>query len=388
MLRMLSAHFDVDLVSLAHDQEEAGHAGELRGMLQHVDVAVVPRLRNLIRGALAFAGSRPLTHLLLDAPDMRQLLRRIAHERPPDAVIAYCSGMARFAMEPPLARIPCVLDMVDADSAKWAALAETAGLPKRLIYAREARCLSRFEVAAMRHGRSTLVVNQREQEILHGLDPAARVLVMENGVDLDTFMPPAAPTPSASVVFCGVMNYAPNEEGARWIAREVWPEVRRVRPDAQLQLVGASPSDAVSALASEANGIIVTGTVPDVRPYLWNAAVSAAPLWTARGIQNKVLEAIAAGLPAIVTPPVSEGLPPEAHGACIQAASPDAFARAIIDMLALSPDERRARARQASLAPLAWRQRLRDLPDLVRDAIARRTDTRDARPRAAAAARD
>jgi sugar transferase (PEP-CTERM/EpsH1 system associated) len=373
MLRVLSGRADVDLISLVHDDEEEAHAGDLEGVAQHVYVARAPKLRNLVRGALSLAGSRPLTHSLLDAPGIRGLLRRAAQAHPPDAVFAYCSGMARFAMMSPLAQVPCVLDMVDADSAKWSALAKTSGFPKSLIYAREGRCLSRFEIDAMRHAKTTLVVNERERQLLHGLDPQARVLVMENGVDLDSFAPPDAPSAAPDVVFCGVMNYAPNEEGARWIARDVWPLVRQTRPDARLVLVGATPSPLVKALASDAHNIVVTGTVPDVRPYLWKASVAAAPLWTARGVQNKVLEAIAAGLPAAITPPVAEGLPPEAHPACTLASTPEAFARALLELLALSPFERRARAHRASLAPLAWRERLRALPDLLEEA-ARSTD--------------
>ena len=114
----------------------------------------------------------------------------------------------------------------------------------------------------------------------------------------------------------GVMNYAPNVEGAVWLAREVWPIVRSARPDARLTLIGASPSAEVVALASDRTGVVVTGTVPDVRPYLWRAAVAAAPLQIARGIQNKVLEAVAAGLPCVVTPQVAEGLPREVVPAC------------------------------------------------------------------------
>jgi sugar transferase (PEP-CTERM/EpsH1 system associated) len=368
MLRVLSGRADVDIISLVHDAEEEAHAGDLKDLAQHVYVARAPKLRNLARGALSLLGSRPLTHSLLDAPGIRGLLRRVAKTHPPDAVLAYCSGMARFAMTPPLANVPCVLDMVDADSAKWSALAKTAGFPKSLIYAREGQCLSRFEIDAMRHAKTTLVVNERERQLLHALDPQARVLVMENGVDLDSFAPPDPPSAAPDVVFCGVMNYAPNEEGARWIAREVWPLVRAARPDARLLLVGATPSPLVKSLASDTDRIVVTGTVPDVRPFLWNASVSAAPLWTARGVQNKVLEAIAAGLPAAITPPVAEGLPPEAHPACSLASSADAFARAVLDLLALSPAERRARAHTASLARLAWRERLRDLPDLLAEA--------------------
>jgi sugar transferase (PEP-CTERM/EpsH1 system associated) len=365
MLRALSPHADLELVSLAHDDDEMTHAGDLDGLVKRVHVARVPQLRNLVRGGLSLAGTRPLTHSLLDAPDIYPAIDEIVRTRKPDALFAYCSGMVRFAMAPPLAEIPCVLDMVDADSAKWSALAQTSGFPKSLIYAREARYLSRFEVAAMRHAKTTIVVNEREQKLLNDLDPSTPVIVIENGVDLDSFAPTTPPSEAPSIVFCGVMNYAPNEEGARWIAREVWPSVRQARPDAQLFLVGASPSPAVRALASDADGIIVTGTVPDVKPYLWNASAAAAPLWTARGVRfgwqsfqhgwrDHRGQASGDRFQHFVL-----------HAACSLASAPDAFARAIVDLLALTPTERRARATAAPLAALAWRERLKDLPRIM-----------------------
>jgi glycosyltransferase involved in cell wall biosynthesis len=255
--------------------------------------------------------------------------------------------------------------MIDADSAKWSALANINRPPLRQIYRREARLLGAFEAAAMRRAFATLVVNEKERSALQVLAPERPIVVMENGVDLRSFMPADAPSPSASVVFCGVMNYAPNAQGAVWLAREVWPRVRRHRPDAELLLIGASPSAEVLALASESAGIVVTGTVPDVRPYLWRAAVAAAPLQVARGIQNKVLEAVAAGLPCVVTREVADGLPAEVAPACPVAGNAEEFASALLEMLRRTPAERRAAATGADLRSLQWSTRLEPLVPLL-----------------------
>jgi polysaccharide biosynthesis protein PslH len=371
LIRTLAREFEVDVLSLVHDEEEASHASSMTDLCHAVYVARVPRLMNLARGAVYFPTGRPLTHVLLDSPEVRQHITRLMAGRRPDLVFAFCSGMARFALEPPLDAIPCLLDMVDADSAKWADLSLVASGPKRLVYTREAKGLARFEVKAMRHAYRTLVVNQRERDILHGLAPDARIDVMENGVDLASFAPPGPPASApanATVVFCGVMNYVPNEQGALWLVNAVWPAVRAARPDARLVLVGASPTAAVQALA--APDITVTGTVDDVKPYLWNAAVAAAPLWTARGIQNKVLEAVAAGLPCVVVPPVAEGLPPEVTPACPVATSAAAFAETLLGLLAATPEARREQARQARIDALAWERRLGGLNGLAREAAA------------------
>src|SRR5262249_15178353 len=176
---------------LVHDDEEAAQVGAMQSFTASVQIARVPRLQNLARGLLYLPTHRPLTHTLLDSPELAPAIARVIENHPPDVVLAFCSGMARFAMTPPLLHVPCVLDMVDADSAKWSAMAASSHLPKRWIYAREARTLSRFEVDAMRHARATLIVNDRERQTLQALDATARLLVMENGVDLDMFLPKA-----------------------------------------------------------------------------------------------------------------------------------------------------------------------------------------------------
>jgi sugar transferase (PEP-CTERM/EpsH1 system associated) len=302
---------------------------------------------------------------MLDAPGLDSAITEIVGAHRPDVVLAYCTGVARLALEPTLAAIPLVLDFVDVDSAKWAALGATTAPPRAWIYRRESKRLAQFEQLAARHAVTNLVATDKERETLLGLAPDASVDVIQNGVDAENLRPPDPPAPSSTVVFCGVMNYPPNEEAASWMAREVWPLVRRRKPDARLQLVGSHPTTAVRSLASTEVGIEVTGHVPDVRPYLWRAALAAAPLLTARGVQNKVLEAVAAGLPTVITPVVAEGLPPEVMPACVTAGDPAAFADAVVSLLNLSPAERRNRALSADMGALSWDRRLDRLQDII-----------------------
>jgi glycosyltransferase involved in cell wall biosynthesis len=153
-----------------------------------------------------------------------------------------------------------------------------------------------------------------------------------------------------------------------WFAREVWPSIRASVPAARLAIVGAQPTRAVRALADAGRGIEVTGTVPDVRPYLWAGAVSVAPLHTARGVQTKVLEAVAAGLPAVVTPAVLEGVPAEVAPACLVAGDAGTFALQVVSLLKATPAQRQAQAGRAALSSLRWEERLKDLPGLLEEA--------------------
>jgi glycosyltransferase involved in cell wall biosynthesis len=195
---------------------------------------------------------------------------------------------------------------------------------------------------------------------------------MPNGVDLGSLRPPDASASGAEVVFCGVMNYEPNVEGVLWFARDVWPIIVGRQPNARFRIVGSSPSRAIRQLAEKYSSITVTGTVPDVRTYLWNAAVSVAPLKIARGLQNKVLEALAAGLPVVVTSTVMEGLPDEAHAGCSIANDADAFAEETLALLALSGAERRRLASRADLTALSWESQLRPLLGILEDAASHR----------------
>lgn len=365
-LRALAARYEVHLLSLVHDEEERSHAEDLKDVAASVTVALVAKVRALMRALVTLATRRPLTHALLDSPAFRPALATLLRRTTPDVVLAFCSGMARFALEPPLARVPFILDMVDVDSAKWRALAATGRRPLKWVYARESVVLARFEARATRQAGVTFVVNEREAATLRALSGCdARVEIMENGVDLHRLQPPAPPGPSTDVVFCGVMNYAPNEEGALWLAKNVWPSVVAARPDARLVLVGANPTSRLRALEASNRSIVVTGSVPDVRPYLWNAAVSVAPLLLARGVQSKVLESVGAGLPAVVTRVVADGLPPEVMPACQVAESSEAFAAAIVEGLAFTPQQRRAAAQSARLERIGWERRLAPLLDHV-----------------------
>jgi sugar transferase (PEP-CTERM/EpsH1 system associated) len=367
IVKQLAARADVHVVSLVHDREEEAQADTLRRAGVAVSTALVPRARNLALAAIKLPTSTPLTHLLLDSPAMRPALDRAIDGWRPDVVLAYCSGVAPLSLVPPLAGIPFVLDMVDVDSAKWAAFADDARFPRSWLYRREARCLSAFEARAVRTAFAATVVNERERDTLLRLCPGAAVHVAPNGVDIEALSPPQAPAADDRVIFSAVFDYAPNADGAVWFAQHVWPRVRAARPSARLTLAGSSPTGAVRRLAEDAS-IEVTGRVEDMRPYLWRSAVAVAPIFQSRGVQNKVLEAAAAGLPSVVTRKVADGLPPQVLPACRIADTAEEVAAAVIELLSLSPDARRREASRAALSSLGWTTRLAPLMSIIEGA--------------------
>jgi polysaccharide biosynthesis protein PslH len=374
ILQHLHRRAEVELLSLVHDDEEASHVDEVRGFVTHVTAVRVTPFRNRINAALALMTGGPLTHALLDGTGIVDRLHAICEARPPDVVLSYCSGMARFAMQPPLDRIPLVLDFVDVDSRKWRDMAEASGPPKSWIYRREAATLGAFEARTATRAVASLVVNEREAGNARALAASANVRVLANGVELDRLNPPHPPATSPRVVFCGVMSYAPNADGMTWFLEKVWPLVRAARTDATLAIVGSDPSPALCALPKKDASITVTGRVPDVRQWLWDSAVGIAPLHVARGVQNKALEAIAAGLPIVITGAVAGGLPASAAPASRVANTPEDFAAHVIDLLSLSPEQRRTVARSANLSELTWSRTLEPLWPIVEAAAKSTTE--------------
>jgi sugar transferase (PEP-CTERM/EpsH1 system associated) len=371
ILRWLHQRADVDLLSLVHDHDEERAAAEMSARATSVHTGMVPRWRNRLASLVTLPTRRPLTLSLLDAPALRMALQTLRQKSPPDVILAYCSSMAAYAMNPALEGIPVVLDMVDVDSEKWRSLAQKGPRYLRPIYAREARTLRVFEQRAVRAAQTTIGINERESQALRQLVPGADIVTIGNGIAFDSFAPLSEHGgPANGVVFCGVMDYPPNEAAALRLIRAIWPLVRAQRPDALLWLVGTGATERMLSAAAGEPSIHITGKVPDVRPFLWRSAVAATPLTTARGVQNKVLEALAAGLPVVVSPVVAEGLPKSVEPGVTVADSDPAFADAICRLLALTPSERHRIAAAADLKALTWERQLEPLWDILTAAAA------------------
>jgi sugar transferase (PEP-CTERM/EpsH1 system associated) len=233
-----------------------------------------------------------------------------------------------------------VIDFCDIDSEKWRQYAEQKSFPMSWLYGYEAKQLLRYERQVARDYDASLFVSAPEAELFRRLAPESSPKIghFSNGVDTDYFSPdqphanPYAPGERA-LVFTGAMDYWPNIDAVKWFAAEVFPTVRQRFPDARFYIVGSRPAPAVQALAQQP-GIVVTGTVPDVRPYIAHAAVAVAPLRIARGVQNKVLEAMAMATPVVVSPQALEGIDAVPGSELVLADEPAAFADACAALLA------------------------------------------------------
>ncbi|TFI58193.1 TIGR03087 family PEP-CTERM/XrtA system glycosyltransferase [Sphingomonas parva] len=308
ILKELARHGTVHLAAFADDEADAAHLPALRAALDgrlgeaHVEVR---RTGRAAAAARALVQGKPLSLTLFDSKAMHGFVARILSDHPVSTVFAFSGQMAQFV--PKRARL--VMDFVDVDSAKFEAYAARGGVLAPL-YRREARRLAAFERATAARASASLFVSDAEAALFRSRVDLRHgdVRALHNGVDLDFYDPaaavPAAPRPDGPlIVFTGQMDYAPNVDAVGWFAEEVLPAV----PGATFAIVGRNPTPAVQRLA-EPGRIEVTGAVPDTRSWLVSADLVVAPLRIARGVQNKVLEAMAMGRPVVASPAAFEGI--------------------------------------------------------------------------------
>jgi polysaccharide biosynthesis protein PslH len=337
ILKYLAGSHNVHLGCLADDVGELGQLGELRRLCASVGCFSVIPLIQKGRAFLRMQSGRPLTVDVFDNNGLRQWVTQTLSKKSVSRVFVYSSAMAGYVTHYK-DRIR-ILDMVDIDSEKWRAYARCHRWPMRALYAREADTLLALERQLVRQFDFTLFVSEAEASRFAVLAPESdgRIGWMDNGVDLETFSPKhtfASPYArgSTNIVFTGTMNYWPNIDAVKWFAETALPRVREKYRSANFYIVGAKPHQTVRRLDRNP-GVVVTGRVPDVRPFLAHADVVVAPLRIARGTQNKILEAMAMARPVVATPEGFEGLRAIPGRDLLIAKTPDAIAQSTIDIL-------------------------------------------------------
>lgn len=340
----LARRHEVRVVAFAKDAADVEAAAELtrRG----IETRAVPLRSNLMRHGLslwALLDDRPLTLVHYGS----SLMQRTVDELAPwaECAYAYSSSMGAFLEHHAL---PRVMHMAELDSDKWLQYSKRAKGPMAWIYRREARTLLEYEIQLARGSEQNVFCTPLEERLFKERIPGAHSAVLRNGVDLEHFRPRPELAEPGHLIFTGVMDYLPNVDGCLWFADHIFPRLRERHPVARFTIVGSSPTPAIQKLA-ERPGIAVTGRVPDTADWLARGAVSVAPLRIARGIQNKVLEAMAMGLPVVGTTSATQGVEGTAGEHYLVADEPERQLRAL-DSLFVD----RARAAQLGRAGRAF----------------------------------
>ncbi len=312
LLRYLAERYRVYLGCFVDSEDDDGHIETLsRWCADACVVPLNPRLARL-RSTIGLAFGEALTLPYYRSATLRAWVDRTVADQRITKAVAFSSPMAQYLRH--LNQVRFVVDLVDVDSAKWMSYADRHRWPLSVLYRREGERLLAFERGAVARAAAGVLVTRAEVELFNRLAPecSPRMHAIENGVDSEFFAPNESlkspfDSGEAPIVFTGVMDYWPNIDAVTWFAREVLPDVARVRPDVRFYIVGMNPAASVTALSADRR-VVVTGKVADVRRYLQHAAAVVAPLRVARGVQNKVLEAMSMARPVVVSAAAAAGL--------------------------------------------------------------------------------
>ncbi len=363
-IRHLAQKHDVHVFCLADGAEDLDNVSPLRDHVASVTAVPVTRLRSRLRSLWALAAGRPLSVAALDEPALHRVIIRKYDELHPDLILVFSCNVAQYAEH--FAGVPRIMQFHDLDSRKWLQYGERASVPLNWIYRTEATRLLAYERSIARRFSHALVCTANERDDFERLFPGIAVSLVGNGVDLDYFRPAGNAKKPGSIVFTGVMDYFPNIDAVCWFCDHMLPQVQAEIPAATLTICGSRPTPGVLRLA-ERRGVSVTGWVPDTRPYLDAAEVFVAPLRMARGVQNKVLEALAMGLPCVASTPAWRGTAVPAGAGILIADDPGQFADLVVQLLQTRAlrDDLAAKARAAAEAHFRWEAQLETLDRVI-----------------------
>ncbi len=338
-IKRLARRHKVWCVCFLDDARDEQHVDGLREICEDVIAVRLNPKFALMKGIASMARGRTLTESYFENRKMRRVVEQLSNDIPFDVVVAFSSGMAPYALRCPTKKR--VLDLCDLDSQKWVEYASFSPFPVSLAYRMEGRRLFRKELAWIREFDASLLITDSEREVLSEACVADKISVVGNGVELPSVESLEAVNPIAdfqkrknppTVGFIGVMDYKPNVDAVRWFAECSWPAIRSVFPEAEFRIVGRSATRSVRRL-ERIPGVCVVGEVENVAPELQRFDVSVAPLRIARGLQNKVLEAMAAGLPSVMTPEAATGIGGRHGVECLIADTGDGLAGEIVGLL-------------------------------------------------------
>jgi sugar transferase (PEP-CTERM/EpsH1 system associated) len=371
MLRHLGRDHEVDLLALVDDPRDRTHLDLLAEVCRRCEVVEHGPSRRWWAVPRAIATGTAITLASFRSPRLAEIARRWQRDNDYDAVLAFSSTMAQYVDA--TGRFQRVMDFVDVDSAKWEQYGRQTMWPLSWLYGREGRLVAAWEAEVARRFDVSTFVSEPEAALFRSRVPDAKdVRVVANGV-AERFLaagwePRGAVTGvAANLAFLGTMDYRPNIDGAVWFGKRILPKVQQAAPGTTFTVIGGHPASAVRRLGQRP-GVRVTGFVDDVVAELTRADLFVAPLRIARGVQNKVLEALAFGLPVVATPQALEGIDARPDKHLLVADDPDGFATAVIELLR-RPEQARAMgeaARRHMASRYRWDQALGPLTELFR----------------------
>ena len=358
LLKYLSQHFHVHLGTFVDIEEDWQYAENIKEWCDEVClIKLDPRIARL-RCLSGFATGSPLTLPFYRDRQLKQWVDDLLKIKSITKIVTFSAAMTQYVRH--LYSAQRVIDFVDVDSDKWRQYAETKPWPLSWIYQRESALLQNYERDVAQEFDKSTFVSLKEAALFKMMMPevADKVDYFNNGVDTDYFspihqFPNPYPMDNRILVFTGAMDYWANVDAVEWFVQKVFPIVRSQIADIKFYIVGSNPSARVLAL-TKIPGVIVTGKVEDIRPYLKYASIAIAPLRIARGIQNKVLEAMAMGKRVVLSPQAMEGIQAVDGEELYVATDEITFASKVINLISEESDVEMNAARSRILSDYTW----------------------------------
>jgi sugar transferase (PEP-CTERM/EpsH1 system associated) len=330
LLRVLSRHHDIVLLTFIQSKEEERFVQQLRAVCREVQVVYLPRWKSMLSCFVALFRPIPFQVAYYRSPRMRKILQETLGRVYPQLVHTHLIRMAQYTAH--YSSIPRVLDVTDAVSLYLKRFLVKERNPLKKVGLFVEHCRVKHYERIVRKFDCTLVCSEVDRTVLRQAGEAARIELLYNGVDLDIFSENGTVAYERhSVIYTGNMTYYPNKDGAIYLARKIFPLVQKKISDAKLYIVGQDPPKKVKSL--ESTHIVVTGFVPDIHDYYLRSAVAVSPIRFGAGTLNKILEPLALGVPVVSTSVGFEGLQLRQGEDILVADNPRAFAEAIIAVL-------------------------------------------------------
>ncbi|HVI09870.1 MAG TPA: TIGR03087 family PEP-CTERM/XrtA system glycosyltransferase [Candidatus Binatia bacterium] len=337
-LRELSRKHDVDLFCFYDDADDEKYSRELKKYCRRYHSQKLSWFWSRARALRALAAGQCFTRSFFFSPAMARRINLAVRARSYDRVLVYSAAMAQYVEN--AQNVPRILDLVDVDSDKWRQYAEKKTWPLSLIWEHEAKQLAEYEAFLVRTFSATAVCTLAEARLLRKNARSGRIEVLQNCVqvsedeagrnthDLSSLQP--------YVLFSGSMDYFPNVDAVEYFYREVFPLILQEVPGARFVVAGRNPARSILSLRSDP-AVRVTGNLKSMRPYICGAAVAVAPMRIARGVQNKILEALAAGTPVVCSKAAATALDPQVRDLVNIADTPHEYSRAIVNIMRAGP---------------------------------------------------
>ena len=365
MIRHLSAQgHSVTVCSLVRSPEEAAEAQGIAPFCKHFELANVVAPVQMLRMVVRLPGLTPSSMGYFYSPELAARVRHLLGTQQWDLIFVHCSSVAQYVEH--VSDVPKILDFGDMDSQKWLEYANYKPFPLSLGYRFEGHKMVLAEKRLARKFDLCTATTRAEWDTLEAYRTGVDSDWFPNGVDAEFFCPSAEPYDPETISFIGRMDYYPNQECMARFCSQIWPLLKARRPNLKLLIVGADPSPEMYKLG-DINGVTVTGSVPDVRPFIRSSALMVAPLNIARGTQNKILEAMAMGVAVVTSSIAAGGVDAESVSHFLVADTPQQYAQSILKVVA-DPVERQRLAlagRARMLSHHAWPNSMKRLDQII-----------------------